>query len=187
VPNDLKSNIKSIRKSHLKAILKRGIKTAAHNPKILILIITKLTKIKVTTANKQLPVNKEAPRVKITPSPAIIAKELKGQPPPKEITSALRLWHETQPSKLSLRYIHFNLVSPRKKVEEKPLNGGIMTPSVNRKDNNLLPPTSNKNLPPKPVNNGNNNVSYKLPPKPTPIMPTKQNYSVDISRPYSSR
>jgi hypothetical protein len=64
-----------------------------------------------------------------------------------------------------------------------------MTPSSNRKDNNsmVMPPSSNKNLPPKPNQNHANNVSYKLPPKPTPIMPSKQNNSIDSSRPYSSR
>lgn len=62
-----------------------------------------------------------------------------------------------------------------------------MTPSLNKKEINcMLPPTSNKNLPPKPVqHNPNNNVSYKLPPKPSPLVPSKQNNSVDYSRPSS--
>lgn len=80
------------------------------------------------------------------------------------------------------------LVSPKKKIEEKPSSIVPMTPGTNRKDSNvILPPSSNKNLPPKPNQNHANNVSYKLPPKPTPIMPSKQNNSVDSSRPYSSR
>lgn len=60
-----------------------------------------------------------------------------------------------------------------------------MTPNVQRKDssNNLIP-SSNKNLPPKPANN---NVSYKMPPKPTPLIPSKGNISVDYNRPGSSR
>lgn len=62
-----------------------------------------------------------------------------------------------------------------------------MTPSTNKKDNNILPPSSNKNLPPKPNQNHGNNASYKLPPKPSPLIPSKQNNSVDYSRPYSSR
>lgn len=74
--------------------------------------------------------------------------------------------------------------SPRKKLEEKPLIP--MTPSMNKKEPNcILPPTGNKNLPPKPVQNPNNNVSYKLPPKPSPLIPSKQNNSVDYSRPSS--
>jgi hypothetical protein len=62
-----------------------------------------------------------------------------------------------------------------------------MTPSLNKKEPNcILPSTNNKNLPPKPVqNNPNNNVSYKLPPKPSPLVPSKQNNSVDYSRPSS--
>jgi hypothetical protein len=63
-----------------------------------------------------------------------------------------------------------------------------MTPSMNKKDNNvLLPPSSHKNLPPKPVQQANNNISYKMPPKPTPLIPSKQNNSVDYSRPGSSK
>jgi hypothetical protein len=53
-----------------------------------------------------------------------------------------------------------------------------MTPSLNKKDSQI-PPSSNKNLPPKPQNN---NVSYKLPPKPTPLIPSKQNNSIDYSK-----
>ena len=52
-----------------------------------------------------------------------------------------------------------------------------MTPSLNKKEpNSMLPPASNKNLPPKPVqsNNINNNISYKMPPKPSPLVPSKQ-------------
>lgn len=63
-----------------------------------------------------------------------------------------------------------------------------MTPNLNKKEPNyMLPPSNNKNLPPKPVqpNNVNNNVSYKLPPKPTPLIPSKQNNSFDYPRPSS--
>lgn len=79
-------------------------------------------------------------------------------------------------------------VSPRKKIEEKPVNMVPMTPSMNKKEPNcILPPTNNKNLPPKPVHaiNPNNNISYKMPPKPSPLIPSKQNNSVDYSRPSS--
>ena len=79
------------------------------------------------------------------------------------------------------------LVSPKK---DKPNNLNPMTPSINKKDSNsILPPSSHKNLPPRPVQhiNPNNNVSYKLPPKPTPLIPSKQNNSIDYSRPHSSR
>jgi hypothetical protein len=54
-----------------------------------------------------------------------------------------------------------------------------MTPQINKKDQPLLPPSS-KNLPPKPVANPSN---YKLPPKPTPLIASKQNNSIDYSRP----
>lgn len=60
-----------------------------------------------------------------------------------------------------------------------------MTPSMNKKEpNHFLPPTSNKNLPPRPnhIPNISNNISYKMPPKPTPLIPSKQNNSVDYSR-----
>jgi len=82
------------------------------------------------------------------------------------------------------------LVSPRhgNKGEEKQYNVQ-MTPSVNKKEpNHFLPPTSNKNLPPRPnhpSSNLNNNVSYKMPPRPTPLIPSKQNNSVDYSRSHS--
>lgn len=50
----------------------------------------------------------------------------------------------------------------------------------------MLPPTSNKNLPPKPVHipnsNPGNNVNYKMPPKPSILVPSKQNNSIDYSR-----
>ena len=75
----------------------------------------------------------------------------------------------------------------KKRLEQKPHNGVAMTPSVNKKDQYMMPPSSNKNLPPKPVQNNGNNVNYKLPPKPTPLIASKQNNSVDYSRPYSSR
>lgn len=76
------------------------------------------------------------------------------------------------------------LDSPRKKLEEKPLIP--ITPSINKKDANcILPPTVNKNLPPKPIQNPNNNVSYKMPPKPSPLIPSKQNNSFDYPRPSS--
>lgn len=55
-----------------------------------------------------------------------------------------------------------------------------MTPNLHKKEpNSILPPSNNKNLPPKPMQNNlpNNNVSYKLPPKPTPLIPSKQNNS----------
>lgn len=59
-----------------------------------------------------------------------------------------------------------------------------MTPSMNRKEpNHFLPPTSNKNLPPRPNNpNPHGNVNYRMPPKPIPQIPSKQNNSYDYSR-----
>lgn len=95
---------------------------------------------------------------------------------------------EPEPILMALKvFFYFNLGSPRQKVEERPANNVVMTPSVNRKDyNNNLLPNSNKNLPPKPSYNNNvpsnNNVIYKLPPKPTPLIPSKQNNSIDYSR-----
>lgn len=84
--------------------------------------------------------------------------------------------------------IHFITDSPKKKIDKK-YNNAIVTPSTNRKDaNNLLPPSGNKNLPPKPVYiPTGNNQGYKLPPKPVHLVTPKQNNSVDYSRPYSSR
>jgi len=63
-----------------------------------------------------------------------------------------------------------------------------MTPSINRKEpSHYLPPSSNKNLPPRPNHppNLNNNISYKMPPRPTPLVSSKQNNSVDYSRSHS--
>ena len=78
------------------------------------------------------------------------------------------------------------LDSPRHKVEaKKPTNGVAMTPQVLlKKDGGVfLPPANNKNLPPKPIPN-NNNMNYKLPPRPNNQIQPRQNNnnSVDYSR-----
>jgi hypothetical protein len=57
-----------------------------------------------------------------------------------------------------------------------------MTPQVQKKDGLVLPPANNKNLPPKPVSNNNNNMNYKLPPRPNNQIQPKNNNSVDYSR-----
>jgi hypothetical protein len=63
-----------------------------------------------------------------------------------------------------------------------------MTPQIQRKDVNcILPPTSNKNLPPKPIqmNPINQNPIYKLPPRPNNLIPSAK--QIDYSRLDNSR
>jgi hypothetical protein len=61
-----------------------------------------------------------------------------------------------------------------------------MTPQVQKKDCNLPPLSSNRNIAPKPPmpyqNNIINNMAYKLPPRPNPLVPSRQINSIDSSR-----